>query len=268
MKFKLKITKILALLSISIICLSCNAQKNPTPEQQNIINKAKANFVFVKGGDFIMGKAPYPEPTPEHQVTLDGFSMSKYETTFKEFDTYTSLNGLDSIKPKWRHRKDMGPNFGVTFVTWQQSKDYCLWLGKQLNLPIDLPTEAQWEYAARSRGLDVNHATNNGKIEGNFKTKRNYPVTDTVVGAYPPNPLGLYDMSGGRPEWTRDWIHGYRSEALINPRFDSIQVYKERVVRGFHTLGISVYNRGSREPDNSGSGVGFRCVCNQTTPVN
>ncbi len=233
--------------------------------QQEIINQAKANFVFVEGGDFIMGKAPYPVATPEHKVTLDGFSISKYETTFKEFNTYTNINDLDSIEPGWRHRKDMGPNYGVTFITWQQSKDYCLWLGKQLSLPIDLPTEAQWEYAAGSRVLDVNHATNNGKIEGGDKD--NYGK-DRIVGSYPPNPLGLYDMSGGRPEWTRDWIHGYKSKPLVNPKFDSIQVYEKRVVRGFHTLGISVYNRGSREPDNDGSGVGFRCVCNQKTPVN
>lgn len=66
-------------------------------------------------------------------------------------------------------------------------------MGKQL----DLPTEAQWEYVARNRGKRVEHATNSGKIEGSYTEKRNYLVTEMKVGSYPPNPLGLYDMSGG-----------------------------------------------------------------------
>ena len=216
----------------------------------------------------MMGKAPAIKTTPVHEVTLDGYSISKYETTFKEYDLYTELNNLEKIKPKYRHRVDYGDNYGVKSVTWQQSKDYCKWLGVQLNLPISLPTEAQWEYAARSRGLNVNHATDSGKIEGNYTEKRNYIGSKVEVGTYPPNPLGVHDMSGGRPEWTRDIYKPYRKESITNPIFDSVPGARKVVVRGFHTLGTSVYNRGVREPDNSGSGVGFRCVCNQKTPVN
>ena len=260
-------TKLYLLVAILMLATSCNSQKQPTPEQQQVINTAKANFVFVEGGTFLMGKAPAIFTTPVHQVTLDSYSISKYETTFKEYDLYTELKGLEKINPKYRHRKDYGSNYGVKSITWYQAKDYCKWLGVQLNLPISLPTEAQWEYAARSRGLNVNHATNSGKIEGSFTEKRNYPVYDTIVGAYPSNPLGLYDMSGGRSEYTRDWYKGYTKEAVTNPVIDSFPKAKKVVVRGIHSLSNSVYKRGLNTPENSGTGTGVRCVCNQKTAI-
>jgi formylglycine-generating enzyme required for sulfatase activity len=106
-----------------------------------------------------------------------------------------------------------------------------------------------------------------GKLRGGVND--NYAV-DRPVGTFPPNPLGLYDMAGGRPEWTNDWLVGFDDTPLVNPRYDTIYIYiyDKKTIRGWHTLSNSVYIRGSREPDNSGSGVGFRCVCNQKTAVN
>ena len=261
------IRKISSVLFIGF-ALSCNSQKNPTPEQEQVLETAKTNFVFVEGGTFIMGNNDYHYTTLEHQVTLDSYSISKYETTFKEFDVYSKLNNKEKLAFEYRDVKEFGEDYGAKWMNWYEAQSYCQWLGEQLNLPIDLPTEAQWEYAARSRGLDVEHATDSGKIEGSFTEKRNYPVYDTIVGAYPPNPLGLYDMSGGRPEWTNDWLVGYSKDTLVNPKYDTIHNYEEKIVRGWHKLRYSVYSRGgSREPDNDGSGVGFRCVCNQKTPI-
>ncbi|WP_067150933.1 formylglycine-generating enzyme family protein, partial [Pseudotamlana agarivorans] len=223
---------------------------------------------FVKGGTFTMGNNNYHYTTLEHPVTLDSYSICKFETTFIEFDVYSTLNNKEKLAFEYRDVKEFGPKYGAKWMNWYQAQAYCKWLGKQLNLPIELPTEAQWEYAARSRGLNVEHATDNGKIEGSFTEKRNYPAFDTIVGAYPPNPLGLYDMSGGRPEWTSDWFVGYSSKPQVNPRYDTIHYYKQKTIRGWHLLRYSVYDRaGPREPSNSGSGVGFRCVCNQKTPI-
>ncbi len=250
-----------------LFCLlvqSCNSQKKATPEQEQILEDAKANFVFVKGGAFTMGKNGV-SIAREHQVTLDSYSISKYETTWEEFDLYHIMNDLEIINPHHRGKiKDYGPNYAAKKNTWFLAKAYCKWLGEQLGLPIDLPTEAQWEYAARSRGLDVEHATDSGIIE--VGEDDNYG-TDTPVGTYQPNPLGVYDMSGGRPEWTNDWAVIYPDEPIENPRYDTIDVRKDKIIRGFHSLNNSVYIRSSREPEQDGFGGGFRCVCNQKTPI-
>ncbi|MCR1025068.1 formylglycine-generating enzyme family protein [Cellulophaga baltica] len=219
-----------SLLLFCVLIQSCNSQKKATPEHEQILETAKANFVFVEGGTFIMGNNDYHYTTLEHQVALDSYSISKYETTFKEFDVYSKLNNKEKLAFEYRDVKEFSGNYGAKWMNWYEAQSYCQWLGEQLNLPIDLPTEAQWEYAARSRGLDVEHATDSGKIEGSFTEKRNYPVYDTIVGAYPPNPLGLYDMSGGRPEWTNDWLVGYSKDTLVNPRYDTIHNYEEKIV--------------------------------------
>ncbi|MGO4765301.1 formylglycine-generating enzyme family protein, partial [Cupriavidus sp. 2KB_3] len=108
---------------------------------------------------------------------------------------------------------------------WQQARDYCQWLGEQIGLPFGLPSEAQWEYAARSRGQNFLWATDNGHIDfgRNIDTydqaQRMKPIVDTdphepssvtramlyPVGIFPPNPLGLYDMNANGWEWMQDW---------------------------------------------------------------
>ncbi|WP_158979568.1 SUMF1/EgtB/PvdO family nonheme iron enzyme [Cellulophaga sp. L1A9] len=254
----------LFLLLFCILFQSCNSQKKATPEQEQILEEAKANFVFVEGGTFTMGKKGV-SIAYEHEVTLDSYSISKYETTWEEFDLYHIMNDLEIINPHHRGKiKDYGPNYAAKKNTWFLAKSYCQWLGEQLNLPIDLPTEAQWEYAARSRGLNIEHATDSGIIE--VGEDDNYG-TDTPVGTYQPNPLGIYDMSGGRAEWTNDWLALYSKEPVVNPRFDSIVSGTVKVIRGFHSLNNSVYIRSSREPEQDGFGGGFRCVCNQKTEI-
>ncbi len=260
--------QVLYIVVLVFLSHSCTSQHGLTPEQQAHLEQLKQNFLFVEGGTFMMGKRGIPQASSVHEVTLDSYSISKYETTFKDFDLYTTSNGLDSIAPRWRKNKGMGPKYGADFMTWFAARDYCIWLGKQLQLTLDLPTEAQWEYAARSRGRDVQHATDSGLIEGSYTEKRNYPVSDTIVGAYPPNPLGIYDMSGGRPEWVWDWYSSYDEKPVTNPVQDTLKWSKNKVTRGWHTLSNSVYGRGKRLPDFDKDIVGFRCVCNQKTPVN
>ncbi|ADV50345.1 Sulphatase-modifying factor protein [Cellulophaga algicola DSM 14237] len=254
----------LSLILCCVLTQSCNSQKKVTPEQEQILEAAKANFVFVEGGTFTMGKNGV-SIAYEHEVTLDSYSISKYETTWEEFDLYHIMNDLEIINSHHRGKiKDYGPKYAAKKNTWFLAKSYCQWLGEQLNLPIDLPTEAQWEYAARSRGLNVEHATDSGIIE--VGEDDNYG-TDTPVGTYPPNPVGIYDMSGDRAEWTNDWLALYSKEPVVNPRFDSIVSGTVKVIRGFHSLSNSVYIRSSREPEQDGFGGGFRCVCNQKTPI-
>ncbi|MFD0992319.1 formylglycine-generating enzyme family protein [Tenacibaculum geojense] len=261
------IVTILKRISVTLCMITyINCTSQLSKEEQQIINQAKENFVFVEGGTFIMGENNTPI-APEHEVTLSSYSISKYETTWKEYDLFRKKNGLEIMAPDYRDTVEgYCDSCPAKKASWYTAKEYCQWLGKQLNLPLDLPTEAQWEFAARSRGKNVFHATDNGKIVGSYTVKRNYDL-NKKVGSFAPNPLGIYDMSGGRPEWTNDYMWAYEGP-VTDPRFDTIDLNKEKVVRGFHNLYNSTYLRGSRDPNLIDGNIGFRCACNKETPVN
>ncbi|HFT1589730.1 TPA: formylglycine-generating enzyme family protein, partial [Klebsiella pneumoniae] len=171
-------------------------------------------------------------------------------------------------------------------VTWQQAKDYCQWLGKESDKNIDLPTEAQWEYAARSRGQYLPFSTNNG----NFELGSNIPeqkkldeYTDGYgfpiypIGKYPPNPLGLYDMGLSGAEWSNDW---YSTDYSHSPVYDPQGPVKgnEKVLRGYvggdRQYALTIFRQSSQpvpkfagRDDYQKFGVSplfvFRCVINK-----
>ncbi len=188
-------------------------------QKQQLINQSLGNMVFIEGGTFLMGdfgsghddKSTLPYSIGKdnkfvHDVTLDSFSLSKYRVTWGQFnlwreltkkpltDTYQELKN-EKLIPKWiESTQDSYP----ASVDWQDAKDYCLWLGQQTGLPFDLPTEAQWEYAARNRGQFILFASKDGTYNDGSEGGESLFATDfSPVGVYPPTPLGLYDMMGG-----------------------------------------------------------------------
>jgi formylglycine-generating enzyme required for sulfatase activity len=212
---------------------------------------------------------------PVHEVKITSYSIQAYETTYKDFDIFTQAVGGELIAEDYREEIYTGPNYPAKFLSWYQARDYCQWLGKQIGYPMDLPTEAQWEYAARSRGKAVAHATNNGDIEYgvNYRDPRKiwHPMP---VGTWPPNPLGLYDMTGNVDEWTVDAWHVYQDEPLTDPRFtdDLIpDLSSQKMARGSGVIGgkgqIQLYRRAVRDPNRTGAGIGIRCVVNHPEPI-
>ncbi|AYO10369.1 formylglycine-generating enzyme family protein [Vibrio parahaemolyticus] len=226
--------------------------------------RAIEELVFVEGGSFEMGDfgAPceIPSGTPSrmdwspdvqcfsspntgetgaynlHKVTLDSYSIAKFETRFVDMEWMRWINGLPVAKDFYNGSSDRatierdseryvyamedGQNTAASAKKWQEAKDYCQWLGDVSALPFDLPTEAQWEYAARSRGQKVYFATNNGyaQLQGDHYfdpvSNRYIKYTDEEVNAarriedvnaYPPNPLGVAGMSNQVSEWVNDW---------------------------------------------------------------
>ncbi|NWE32517.1 formylglycine-generating enzyme family protein, partial [Pseudomonas gingeri] len=157
---------------------------------------------------------PNADSRPLHTVRLDNFYMAKYHTTIAEDDRFRAFTGLPiygakpraleqelgiSTAPRVSMSEDYAPDFPAYSKLWQEAKDYCLWLGELSGLPVDLPTEAQYEYAARSGDRYVVYATDNGSIN----ERRNISGTTDIhpVGTYPPNPLGLHDMAGNAVSW-------------------------------------------------------------------
>lgn len=203
---------------------------------QTLLDKTRKDMVFVEGGTFTMGdfgpvhnadKLPYSGPTNDdvlREVTLDSYSIGAYKVTYAEFDLFTEAAGRPKVAqdPLDLEYRDLpGTPAGVN---WYDAQAYCQWVGEQLSVPMDLPTEAQWEYAARSRGEMVVYPTDNGEIEDGrnvasydqykeFTGRHGLIVASMPIGQYPPNPLGLYDLIDHGFEWVQDW---YAPEYDIN----------------------------------------------------
>ena len=261
-------------------------------EKYQTVQQLKARtlqqMVFVKGGSFMMGDVGYTDENgvkqyfagdadvfPVHQVTLTSYSMSALETTFRDYDAFTNYVGKNMIAKGSRDRAHKQPDSPAWGMNWYDAREYCQWLGQEIGYAMDLPTEAQWEYAARSRGLAVAYATNNGKDERgiNIRNPSEYKFA-MPVGSWPPNPLGMHDMTGSVNEWTVDLWHPYTEEAKVDPMYDDEETKKyaeSRMSRGFGIIGasggIKLYKRMLDDPENTGAGNGIRCVVNHPAPL-
>lgn len=210
------------------------AESRPAQDaSQALVERIKKQLVHLPGGTFEMGDwgneegLPYDmeqDSKPLHKVTLDGFAMMAYKVTYEDFDIFTDAVGspkintdIERFKPGARKPKRPAK------VNWFGAKAFCQWLGQISGLPFDLPTEAQWEYAARSGGKRVLFATDNGQIDEG----RNYPddkhkprLITPEIGTFPPNPAGLYGMLDYIAlEWVNDWYQPdyYERSPVVNP---------------------------------------------------
>jgi formylglycine-generating enzyme required for sulfatase activity len=141
---------------------------NSPAELQQFIQAIKQNLVFVEGGEFLMGdfgpqyapeRAPYDrdkDSKPLHKVELSSYSISRFKATNAEFQFYLRYNNLKlrekgmAFKSKWDSINSTPDT--PAHVDWFEADKYCNWLASITSLPFALPSEAQWEYAARSRG--------------------------------------------------------------------------------------------------------------------
>ncbi|MFY0665950.1 MAG: SUMF1/EgtB/PvdO family nonheme iron enzyme [Natronospirillum sp.] len=239
-----------------------------------------ANLRRVEGGTFLMGDQRSlldnlyftlgTNNKPAFQVTLDTFYMGAYEVSYGEHDLYTAVNGLPrTVDYEWAWREGWREPEYPAGVSWHGAKGYCLWLAEITGLPFDLPTEAQWEFAARNRGEVIPFATDDGTIRvgENFRDGRFEPYHPHPPGTYPPNPLGIYDLSGNVIEWVNDWYAEdyYQWAQQYNPQGPSTG--EAKVLRGGSfgesPSGANVFTRqlqADLEYDFGPAGV--RCVLN------
>ena len=188
--------------------------------------------------------------------------------TWAEFDVFFKAQGKEAFDKKAIGKIESRRPDHAARAQWQDAKDYCQWLGKQTGKNYDLATEAQWEYAARSRGEYVFWATNDGSgNNGGSKTfgkVQNIAYSEAPVGTMPPNPLGLYDMSSGfRYEWVNDWYdeNYYKNSPEYNPK--GPQSGTEKVLRNSSDeMSTVAYGRFHRKPITKYGAGGFRCVIN------
>ena len=259
-------------------------------------DKVHRELVLVKGGQFLMGdfgpeksqeRLPYSAndgAAPAHNVTLDSYSIFKHRVTYADYDLYTRANGLPPIAiSKHEDLEFRFPDYPVAHITWQQSRDFCAWVGELVSLPVDLPTEAQWEYAARSRGelwvipsaavpvVDGKYNLEQldniiDKMEGNGTSPE--PLVSRPVGTYGDNRLGVSDVFGRGKEWTYDWFdkNYYSHSAPHDPRGpERGSLRSVRYATDSRTR--LVIDRTGFAPDTAKADLGFRCALNQSSPA-
>ncbi len=313
------------LILITVLPLvSCDQQKQAAkvPEKSGaelskFIAEIKENLIYVEGGEFLMGDygeqygpehLPYDarqHSKPLHKVELTGYSIGKFKTSNKEYQFYQAYNNLSGrnidlrsgLGQLWRE-VNMTPDTPA-HVDWFEAENYCQWLATITKLPFSLPTEAQWEYAARSRGKFVIVPTDDGTIQIKERKGINITTSDdreifareqgTRLGilspmprdARPPNPLGIYDMAGNGWEWIKDWYDPdyYKYSPVKDPQGPEKPVFKDnqgnytRVIRSQDysgpRRGATIF-RFFSDPANRGhlpTNKTVRCVVNSADPI-
>ena len=222
-------------------------------------------MVFVKGGTFMMGATeeqgtedPWDEEYPVHEVTVSDFYIGKYEVTQQLWEYVMGYN--PSIYK--------GAKRPVVSISWVDCCDFIGNLNRLTGKNFDLPTEAEWEYAARggAKSMGYKYAGGNNIDEVAWYA---YNATGTFgtqeVGLKLPNELGLYDMSGNVCEWCSDWYdkNYYSSSPSENPT--GPKMGEDIVYRGgsfpYMPSDCRVTIRGHAPIDKAYVNIGFRLVC-------
>ena len=255
----------------SIILTETLTEKSKRQEPQSIsvtfsdyrktftVNGVSFDMMPVAGGTFRMGATKSEDSdadeweSPIHDVTLSDYYIGKTEVTQALWHAVMRNNPS----------KFLSDNRPVESVSWNDCQEFIRKLNAKTGMNFRLPTEAEWEYAARggnkSRGYKYSGSNNIDAVawyEGNAKSKTH------PVGTKQPNELGIYDMSGNVWEWCNDCYGYYSSNAQTNPKGVVSSAY--RVCRGGYWDNSTKYcrsaNRLSNVPDYRNYGIGFRIV--------
>jgi formylglycine-generating enzyme required for sulfatase activity len=166
-------------------------------------------MVEIPGGTFEMGDRPSaltPDEHPRHKVTVRPFAMSRFEVTFAEYDRFARATGRP-LPPSGDLDRDTHPVVGVS---WEDAYQYTRWLSAQTGKQYRLPSEAEWEYAARA-GTQTDFWWGKDVGRGNahcFDCKSDFhPRQPARVGMFRPSPFGLFDTAGNVAEWVHDCYH-------------------------------------------------------------
>src|SRR5690606_38293235 len=221
-------------------------------------------------------------------VHLSSYSLSAYETTWRDFDTYSLIHDKPTMirgggekyarEPYVQNLEDEYDGSKPARVTWQEAKGYCLWLADKTGLAFDLPTSAQWEFAARNRGSnDWLYPTHDRKIapdrDGRSGRGCNLWTGRCSVGTdLPPNPLGLYDMAGNATEWVNDWYsetYYKESNGVKDPQgpLEGTEKVIRSLMLGSLSFSFSLTSYPEILSDGSLGLAGFRCAVQSPEPV-
>ena len=244
---------------------SSNPKPKPDPttiKLQDELDKLIGNMVYVSGGTFTMGATSeqgsdaYDSEKPTHSVTLSSFYLCKYEVTQALWQAVMGDNPSNN----------KGDNLPVEQVNWNDCQTFIIRLHSLTGRKYRLPTEAEWEYAARggnrSRGYKY---SGSNKLSDVAWYRDNSGYETHPVGSKGPNELGLYDMSGNVWEWCSDWYGTYSSSSQTYPTGPSTG--SDRVNRGGSMFDVASLCRSSCRidisPDWRNLDLGLRLALSQ-----
>ncbi len=236
------------------------------------------DMVWVPAGEFIMGSDEvdkeakavqygvlrpwYANERPKRRVNLDDFYMDMYEVTITQYREFVDAAGAE-VPEYWKRAKagvlDKVGYIPVTDITWHSADAYCRWRGKRL------PTEAEWEKAARGtdgRRFPWGDEFDPEKANGVKQRGGPMPVGSFDFGR---SPYGVYDMSGNAAEWTADWYKQYPGNDFDDPEYgETLKVIRGGGWAGQH-YALQHYLRTSDRsllipPGEKFKNVGFRCA--------
>jgi len=205
-------------------------------------------LVEVEGGSVTLGN--------DERVELETFMISRFPIRVGEYLIYCEATGQTMPEPPSWGWESGAPILGIS---WQEATEYCQWFSYKTGLSFRLPTEAEWEYAARGgqkkRRYEFSGSKNLQEVGWFAKNaeRKTHPV-----GQLKPNTLGIYEMSGNAWEWCQDWYQSYTATSE-----ESSQV--GRVIRGGswlnHENSCKVDTRGYFDPNHKSNIISFRMVC-------
>lgn len=236
-------------------------------------------MVYVPEGSFEMGSTTgYDDEKPVRQVYLDAYWIDKFEVTNGQYEKCVKEGACSKPSSPGSSTRDSYyddptyANYPVIAVDWNQAKDYCRWVGSEL------PTEAQWEKAARGTdGREYPWGRDFDCARGNFDDETQFddyvveggPDCDGYIDTAPvgnyskgASPYGALDMAGNVWEWVRDWYGPYDPNKTNNPVGPASG--ESRLLRGggwdSNTRNIRTADRSNYNPTDTSDRVGFRCI--------
>jgi len=256
---------LISILSIGLCTCTQDTQFTPEPATEIVSAVDGATMVLIPAGTYDMGSTTGDsDEQPTHTVSIDAFYVDMYEVTNARYQQFVQKTGYPE-PPLWHNPRFNAPERPVVRVTWRDAVAYARWANKRL------PTEAEWEYAARGNLIGKQYP--NGDIitdaDANFGSTGGVDrwKWTSPVGSFPPNGYGLYDMAGNVWEWCFDEYNGafYSLSPQNNPRFGrKIAPDNEnfRILRGGGWGGSAADLRVADRWYHltSGSTIGFRCV--------
>ena len=224
---------------------------------------------FIPGGQFTMGNdSGSGDEKPAHRVRLDAFHIGRGEVTNKQYLAFLEDTGYQRPRdPGFAKNYLLAyPDLPVVNVSYYDALMFCKWASDKFGVPVQLPTEAEWEYAAMGGQNDFAYPWGDENPLNLARFEMNAPrhLKTIKLNTFPPNGFGLYNMSGNVSEWVQDFYSRsyYAISPLVNPT--GPDTGRERVIRGGGWANdareLTVFDRMGRDPTQRSDETGFRIV--------